>query len=221
MPDIFVSLISLDSSPPVISNRFPAPNATDVDVSTNVSFDVVDQGGNTINVATISVSINSVDAIIDGVFQAGFTGSLTPISNGFSVTINQNDSLPFNSAIEVFARAGDTLALPNVVTDTWSFTTVINDTGPVITNHYPTGVYVSRFAHIGFDVTDASVTGVDFSSISVEVNGQFAFQNGSTQNGYITVVTTLPDGFRFDIAPPVPWQVEQVSVTVTASDTAP
>ncbi len=62
---------------PWVENLSPPSGTIDVPVDANIEFDVLDDTG--VDQNTITVKVGDVYAIIDGVFQAGFTGTITVI----------------------------------------------------------------------------------------------------------------------------------------------
>jgi hypothetical protein len=128
--DVFVGSESLDVGPPFVSNRFPTPGSVGVPVDTDVSFTVLDNvGGAGVDQNSIDVTIEGVDAIIDGVFQAGFTGSIVANGNGFDVTVNPDVDFPGSLTVDVDVFVADLAVPPNTVNDSWDFTTEAVATG--------------------------------------------------------------------------------------------
>lgn len=114
----FVDYTPPDLEPPLIFSLSPADGATDVDGYTNISFEVTDSSG--VDAATIMVYVDGVAAIDSGSFQAGFAGTISAITNGYTVTINP-DSL-FDSASTVLVEASVRDTSLNVARTSWSFT---------------------------------------------------------------------------------------------------
>jgi hypothetical protein len=124
MADVFIGTQALETGLPFVTNEFPAPGAVDVPVDTNISFTVLDDvGGAGIDVNSIDVDIEGTPAIVDGVFQPGYTGSIVANGNGFDVTINPDVDLPGSTLIGVDVFAADLAEPPNTVNASWSFTT--------------------------------------------------------------------------------------------------
>jgi hypothetical protein len=124
MADIFLGEFDVDILPPFVSNKFPVPGTTNVDLFTNVSFDIEDQGGSTVAVSSIQVTIDGQDAVINGSIQLGFGGSFTPIPSGFTIIIDPDVPLFLDKEIVVTVDARDQASIPNIMpTVTWSFFT--------------------------------------------------------------------------------------------------
>lgn len=62
---------------PVIINFLPVHEQTDVPLDSNIQFDITHPDG--INPDTINVQINGMNVIVSGVFQAGYSGTITEI----------------------------------------------------------------------------------------------------------------------------------------------
>jgi hypothetical protein len=132
MADVFIGTEALETGLPFVTNPLPTPGAVAVLVDTDVSFTVQDDvGGTGIDQTSIDVTIGGVPAVVDGVFQAGYTGSIVPNGNGFDVVVNPDVDLPGATIINVVVFATDLAVPPNEVTFPWSFTTefVAVDTG--------------------------------------------------------------------------------------------
>lgn len=124
MPDVFLGEFNTDIVPPAVSNRFPADLATGVARNVVVSFDVTDASGSGVNLATLNVSVNGVPAIVAGVYQSGFTGTITPITDGYTVTVDRAANFPLDEEVTIDVDATDLAPIPNAMpTDTWSFHT--------------------------------------------------------------------------------------------------
>ncbi len=62
---------------PWVASLTPGHEQLDVPMDTNISFDILDETG--VDPNTITVRINGVNAIVNGVFQANFTGAIEEI----------------------------------------------------------------------------------------------------------------------------------------------
>jgi len=225
MPEIFLGTLSIDTDPPVVSNRFPASGATEVAIASNVSFDLTDTETG-VNTASVSVTLNGVPAITLGVFQPGFTGSFTPIANGYTVTINPSADFALHSIVTVVVNGADLNILPNYMApDTWSFDTLDDNTAPTVINNTPNGLGPGNAgfpleSQIAFDIIDNGFNGVDLNSVVVVIEGTTVYQNSGQLAGYIVVVTPLGNGYHFNVTAPANWGPGQtVNITVTGQDT--
>ena len=77
-----------EETPPVVVSRSPAPDTNEVAVNSNISFEI-DDNDSGVNIGTINVTIEGIHAVINGVIQSGYQGSVTPDgSGGYDVAIN-------------------------------------------------------------------------------------------------------------------------------------
>lgn len=124
MADIFLGEFDVDILPPFVSNPFPVPTSVGIDLFTNISFDVQDQGGSSVDLDELNVTVDGNPAITAGVFQFGYSGTISPIAAGWSVVIDPDDALNLDSLIEVVVEAQDQASIPNIMAPySWSFST--------------------------------------------------------------------------------------------------
>lgn len=220
-PDTWSFTVELDTTPPVFNNLFPANLATGVAFNTNFSFDIAD-ADSPVPQVSINLTLNAANVIVNGVASLGYAVVFTPITGGFTVTVNPAVDLAVNLVVNLAASAKDSASPQNSANAAWSFTTISDTSPPEVSNYAPTGSLVSRTAHITFDLTDPGVEGVNINSVDVIVNGVTAFSLNSPQNGFTATVTPILGGFHFNIAAPSDWALGlTVSVTINASDMAP
>jgi len=83
MTEYLAPYVNLDSvgdqtsSIPVICNRIPEPNETGVSSSNSIQFDLWNPTGIGFKLDTLQVTANTLPAIVDGVIQAPFSGSIS------------------------------------------------------------------------------------------------------------------------------------------------
>lgn len=227
MADIYVGSSSLDITAPAVTNQQPSPGAIGVLPSTNVSFRVDDDiGGSGVDSSTITVSIDGTPAVALGVFQAGFTGTITPASNGFDVVINPDIDLPI-SLVTIVVDASDLAVPSNSMTQVlWSFTP--GDAAPPtisIVSPSDASVEQPQSSLIVFDVVDDSaspaVSGVDMATLNVAVGSNQAIIGGSAQNGWTMNASIIADGYRVTVARLDVFEIfETIVVIVDVDDNA-
>lgn len=94
---------------PSVTNLVPASGATGVSQVAQVSFTIL--GANDPNL--VDVLVNGVAAITNGVFETGFSGSITPSSTDMDVVVDHDTPFPAGTAIgiqvfvDAFAYAND------------------------------------------------------------------------------------------------------------------
>jgi len=116
-----------DTTAPFLTNQSPAENATNVVLDTNISFSINDNtSGVTRN--SINCTVNSVDAIVNGVVQTAFNGSGAGItanaSRGYDIVLNPTTDYTNGQTITIVVSAKDNSE--NTMTSTYSFTTIAN-----------------------------------------------------------------------------------------------
>lgn len=99
---------------PEITNWNPADGTSDVPVTTDISFDVTDEGSG-IDPASISLEVNGEDV--------SSMISLASITNGYRVTYEPSTPLPGETWVSVIASASDNSSPANSVTDVIAFQT--------------------------------------------------------------------------------------------------
>ena len=106
-----------DLLPPTVSDRDPAANATEVAEDTNINFRINDAISG-VDKDTIQTIVDEINAIIDGVIQAGFGGSIISInSTNYSVSINPDADFILNQTVVVEIDVDDNVGniMPTVV----------------------------------------------------------------------------------------------------------
>jgi hypothetical protein len=107
---------------PEVLNQDPPPDATGVSIITDISFDLEDEHTG-INLNTVWVEIDSELAIQGGIFQTGFSGSITARRGGYHVVINPDENFNPFQIVPVLIQASDNANQPNWVYANYSFQT--------------------------------------------------------------------------------------------------
>lgn len=119
MPDIYAGEIDLDVYPPQIDDEYPDPRSKNNRLDTKIGFSIFEGPLETgVNVNTICVRVNGVYAILDGVYQAGWDGLISPLldgRNGYRVVIDPETHLSQYSAYLVAIDAEDLAGIPNIM----------------------------------------------------------------------------------------------------------
>lgn len=195
------SLPPTDIDPPFVENQVPAPAATLIARTANITFRVDDLGdGVDINFLLVEIDRGSgFEVAYDGDgggFQANWNGagsSITPAGNdGFDIVVDPTEALSEFTTISVRINARDLSPLLNVMPAvTYAFTTV-DETAPVVSNRVPTPDIQDdslENTDVAFRVDDPGGSGVDSSTLSVQVrNGQ----SGSFEDAIIAGVFQAP-----------------------------
>jgi hypothetical protein len=171
-----------DYIPPSFDTPYPPPATFDIDKNTLVSFNATDVAGSGVNPNGINVTLtwpgSSSSALVNGVFQAGYSGTITPDgSGGYAVSFNRSLDYPSFAEITVNCDVDD-LEFNNAVTS-WTFRTedylgaYVNDISPL-----PGSSGVDRNTNISFRIADEQPIVLDSIKVEVDITG--------TGSGYIT-----------------------------------
>jgi hypothetical protein len=217
-----------DYAAPVIDTN--APTGTGVAKEADVSFSTKDVGGAGIDSATINVVIDTVDAIINGVFQTGFDGVNSDISanafNGYDVVIDKTTDWGEFATVDVTVDCDD-LEGNSATQLNWNFQ-VEDYLGPLVIPASPTSgeTGVSVTTNIAVRLTDADEVVLSTVLIEVDQGGGYAtaydgsaggFQSGFSGPG--SAVSGPADNRTFTIDPELYLpQNAAITIRVTAED---
>jgi hypothetical protein len=165
------------------------PTGTGVSKSTSVFVSIRDIGGDEINSSSIDATVDTIDAVIDGVFQAGFSGTIVANAfDGFDLTIDKDTDYPSFTDIAVYVYAEDNNANSNNIN--WSFKTE-DYLGPVGELIVPTSGQIDVDLDTLIVTTFSDDDDVDFATIKIEVDKtgtglsyETAFESGAFQPGW-------------------------------------
>ena len=186
---------------PVVTGTAPVGVAVDpADPITFTTTDDTQVTEATIDCALTDPALAVVDAIINGVFQAGYNGTIVANgSNGFDVTISTHP--PMAAGVwSAYAYAEDGVAASG--NDTWGWTVV--NAAPVVTGTAPVGVAVDPADWIVFTTTDddqVTEATIDCALTDPALAVHHAVINGAFQPGYSgTIVANATNGFDVTIS---------------------
>ncbi|OHD53434.1 MAG: hypothetical protein A2Y33_15040 [Spirochaetes bacterium GWF1_51_8] len=209
--------VTADNIKPTLANGSPAAGANKQLPSVNIGYQLDDN----IQVASaqIQTKIGGTNAIVNGAFQSGYTGSITPNGSGYNVTINPSADFLYSQSVGVWVQFKDNQG--NTTATNWAFTVKPDDVAPGISNRapVPSAVNQVRAVNIVFDVYDA--VSINPASLNVQVNGQSAISGGGFQSGFGGSVTQPIAGksLRVTIDPNSLFVYDQtVSVLVNVED---
>ena len=112
----------IDNDPPVISSQSPADDISQVALGSNISFTINDAIWD-IDPDSIGVSIGGESTISAGVCQSGYNCAQIANSYGsYSVAIDPDNNFAYSQTVTVTVTATDTMS--NVISNSWSFTTI-------------------------------------------------------------------------------------------------
>ncbi|MFA6946543.1 MAG: M4 family metallopeptidase [Pedobacter sp.] len=111
-----------DTTSPEITGQNPADDSDGAARNTNISFEINDNNAG-IKSASIHVTINGDDVVVDSNFQSGYSVTMTPNdSNGYNASINPDEIFDNNEEVTVEVEAADNN--DNSVSTSWSFIVV-------------------------------------------------------------------------------------------------
>lgn len=207
-----------DDVPPVLQNLNPANAATGVARNVNIVLELIDVG--------TGVDVNSVILTVEGVVawqndtqQAGYTVTKTPITNGFEYSINPDVDLPESNSIQVDVFAQDLAVTPNILNTSYSFITSGTLPGYGFRDPIPGQTHVGVTQNLILEILDPE-SGINAGVTVLTVGGVIAWQSSANQNSFITTVTAISGGFRYEINPPSSLPAGLTTLAVYAENTA-
>ncbi len=194
-----------DVHAPYIQNASPSDGATNVAVTSDISFHILDYKNNAGVIPGLGVDDDSIVVTVTVgsdspvTYRKGDAGvTITGTSADYAVVINPATNFPQNTLVTVTVDAGDLHVPPNVMsTYTASFTT-IDSVGPAISEYAPEddATEIPADTNVSFRITDDGA-GVDIHQTTVVVGGVSytsaspSFTYTGDQSDY--VVTINPD----------------------------
>jgi hypothetical protein len=148
--------------------------------------------------AVLNVEVNNIlssyNAIISGVIQPGFSGSITPLGGSVDVFLTKDSTYGSSAKVEVQLQVQDEA---NVLNETFDFQ--VRDVSPPSLSSFTPAigqVNVLEGTSIAFILSDANQSGIDLSSVQVTINGNKAIENGVIQASFLdtglsNILTTL------------------------------
>jgi len=184
---------------PIISNRDPAPDETEVSVDKVVSFDVTDEDGN-LRLDTTVITIEGNTAYTSEAFVAPYDGgssAVTPIVDGYTFEIDKTGSYDEYSTITAAAYAEDTQG--GILDTSWSFFTEDN-TEPVLQNQNPapSASNVALYRDIYLEIID-SYSGLDVSTVEITIDGEVAWTSDAIQSGFTGSKSSITNGYSYTL----------------------
>ncbi len=161
-----------DTAPPTVTNLIPADGAINLPVNASVYFEI-DDNLSGVDSTTINVTVDSAAAILNGVVQAGFSGSgiVSDGAGGFNVTVFRDTLFLIAQTVPVAITASDLSG--NQVNVNYSFTIISYGTQMLAVTKPAPGVYGtfdSTFLITGICSPDTYSIGVDYLSSSSDTS---------------------------------------------------
>jgi hypothetical protein len=191
----------VDTISPILEEFAPIDLSTDSLPTTPIYFCLSDsQSGVDVNsiMTVLNVEVNNIlssyNAIVSGVIQPGFSGSITSLGGSVDVFLTKDSTYGSSAKVEVQLQAQDEA---NIINETFDFQ-VRDVTPPSLSSFVPSigQVNVLESSSIAFMLSDANQSGIDLSSVQVTINGNKAIENGVVQGSFLdtglsNVITTL------------------------------
>ena len=189
----------------------------------------VDWRVNGVDVSTITVDFNGTLVMVNGEWQPGYSGTITPIDYGYTVDVATHDDFPFGTGITVSVSASDLAEPPNamVAVFTWAFTTIVPLTRrrPYITFLNPAdgAISVAPTANVTFSIrTDnLTATSINTGSVGISLNGVPLMTGGANVDPFNYSIVMTPGTRTLDVVidPVASLPLDTVyTVTVVAAD---
>jgi len=215
IPAFFVDdlVFSTVATAPMITNPAPTANqGIDLTVgppaltTASVNFDLFGLGSN-VDSSTIDVDLNGVHAVIGGLVQSGFNGTVDP--SGEVVHVRVSPNLGFTSAETVLVAVTASTVAPTSNSRSWSFK-VVDTTPPTMTSIQALGTKQLRITW------SKNVTLVDPTNPHDGLNPALYYVQAVQPNDTTPVVSGGPEGPL--VYTPAPYLVvESVSIVSDAS----
>lgn len=191
-----------DRLPPVISDIAPALGSDDNAPDTPIFVRITDQGSGadestlllTINVEEDAV-ITGFNAIIGGVIQSGFNGTVNKVGTNIDVLLFKDDDYGSNAEVTATVQVQD--ENPANLVDAYTQFRILDVDPPTIVNLVPAAnaTNVSETSTITLAFKDENGSGVDLSTVNIKIDGFYAVKDGALQfpflDGSSQILTVL------------------------------
>jgi hypothetical protein len=209
----------IETTYPVISEIAPANGSLDNAPNTPIFFQITDQGSGVLP-ATLIVSLNITqnmiitgeNAILLGVIQPGYTGSITTLGTTLDVFLTRTVEFDSNAAVTV-AIQGQNEA--NVVNGSFQFE-ILDVSPPTLSNFIPAkdSVNISESSTVSLTISDNNGSGINLSTLNVTLNGTYAIRNGIKQFPFLLPSSQI-------LLSPSPANIQTAILVLNATDDFP
>ena len=137
----------------------PSQDAINIARNTAIYFEICNNINDIVDIDSIIVTINNVNAIINGQIQSGFSGIIDPVTRGCNVYIRNNSLFATGSLVNVsiFTNAGDiNYSFTIIVTDTILPETIANPRGNIFASAQNVSLFTSKSGNIYYTI-DGSI----------------------------------------------------------------
>ncbi len=171
-------LPTITPSPPLLTGLSPGVGETGVAVDEPISFTLSAQGGDGVDINSVTVQIKS-DIFQDGDGEFSFEGDV----NSYTITVTHPD-FGLEESVNVIINASSLLEEPMEELD-YNFTTAMIPRAPLLVsfNPRPGQTLVDINLPVGFGVMAVGGDGVDIDSVTVQIGAE-TYQNGDPEFSY-------------------------------------
>jgi len=192
-----------DYEAPTFHNE--SPTGVGASKTTSIFVEIRETSGIGVNTAEINANVSGISAVIGGVFQAGFSGSIVPNAfNGYNLTIDKDTDYASFASIPVSISAKDLSG--NLGSINWTFQ-VEDYLGPLILPINPINgqIQVAITENISVNLNDED--SIDMATVVIEVDKtgtgtsfEVAFTGGSFTPDFDGPSSMIaPDGTPDDV----------------------
>lgn len=157
-PSNVATFLVPDTTAPTLSSSNPADNDTGVSPNANILLHLTDDLSG-VDPATIVVDINGVNALTGAACQAGFSCTVTPVGNGYTVEINPIAPFAYNSSVDVDWQVADSATVVHTASGSFTFDIATNGAPDAPTDLYSsdsiTGASAGQISPV--DIEDTAV----------------------------------------------------------------
>jgi hypothetical protein len=132
-----------------------------------------------LDVASINVSISSEDAIVNGIFQINYSGSILATNFGHAIYISHSQNWTRSTTITVNITVADTIG--NTYTNNYSFSVVVTDTEKPVLLANPKGGSFASNQNVNLISNKSNTT------IYYTLDGSFPSNTSIQYNGSINI----------------------------------
>ena len=204
-----------DTIAPIISEVLPLSNTDDNAPNTPIFFRITDSGSGVSQsslIVTVNIEENLIitghNAILSGVIQPGFSGSLSQLGNTLEVFLSKNTEYGSDAKVRVDIHAEDEL---NPVDGYFEFQ-IIDISPPAIQNLVPSpnsvGIYEDTTVSLTFK--DVNGSGINLSTLNLKINNTLAIASGLFQYSFVNISSQMIITYA-----PASTDIESVVVIVT------
>ncbi|MBU1078368.1 MAG: Ig-like domain-containing protein, partial [Spirochaetes bacterium] len=194
------NIFTLDTTVPYFTNLSPTNTQVNVATNSDIIFNLFDNISSSSQ--SIIVRIAGTTALSNGLFLAGFGGSISASNAGYNVVVDP--AIPFAESmpVSVYAYGADNGSNTNSIA--WQFTTT-DVTPPYFTNVSPTNNQINVATNANVILTLLDNVSASSQSMIVRIEGTTALSNGSFLAGFSGNISSSGTGYSVVVDPASPF----------------